>query len=117
MKLFKLQILHGSLARRVFLRAFFFAAVLSVVPLVHILSGSYMRMFNFVNTIDCASEFGGDDVNLDPGKFISQTRLSEPHLGQLRFGEVQARCELDCHCGQRANGDAPFEWRQGSLCW
>ncbi|KAL6141976.1 hypothetical protein ACLB2K_060261 [Fragaria x ananassa] len=81
MKLVKLQILHGSLARRVFFRAFFIAAAMSVIPLVHILSGSYLKMFNYVSTIDCASEYGGDNLNLDPGKFMFQTRFLNPIWG------------------------------------
>lgn len=81
LKLVKFQILHGSIARRMFFRAFFIAAAMSVVPLIHILSGSYMRMFNFVNTMDCASELGNDNVNLDPSKFIFQTRFLNPIWG------------------------------------
>ncbi|TQD70279.1 hypothetical protein C1H46_044186 [Malus baccata] len=54
----RMQILHGPLARRVFFRAFFIATAMSIIPLIHILSGTYMTMFTFVNPGDCAAELG-----------------------------------------------------------
>ncbi|KAM1037674.1 hypothetical protein EV2_033362 [Malus domestica] len=78
----RMQILHGSLARRVFLRAFLIAAAMSIIPLIHILSGTYMTMFTFVNSGDCAAELGRvAPVELTPEKFNFQSRFLNPFWG------------------------------------
>ncbi|KAF5750363.1 hypothetical protein HS088_TW03G00699 [Tripterygium wilfordii] len=53
-----MHVFSESIARRVFLRAFMLASVMSIVPLVHIFSGSNLGLFDPLITRDCAFDFG-----------------------------------------------------------
>ncbi|KAB2630841.1 hypothetical protein D8674_008360 [Pyrus ussuriensis x Pyrus communis] len=75
----RMQILHGPLVRRVFFRAFFIATAMSIIPLIHILSGTYMTMFTFVNPGDCAAELGHvAPIEVTAGKFNFQSPFFVP---------------------------------------
>lgn len=83
----KCKILHGSIRRRVVLRAIMAATALSVVPLLHLFSGSDPIMFNAVNSSDCALLSGYSNPHL----FLNQ--LLYPILGA--FGPL--------HCKENVN--------------
>ncbi|XP_022765806.1 uncharacterized protein LOC111310600 [Durio zibethinus] len=67
----KLMIFHGSLARRVFLRAFMLAAALSIVPLLQMISGADPEMLYTLSTsADCALDPGSSGSFMFPGTFF-----------------------------------------------
>ncbi|XVE61722.1 hypothetical protein DITRI_Ditri06bG0062500 [Diplodiscus trichospermus] len=85
-KTLKLMIFHGSLARRVLLRAFMVAAALSIVPLLQMLSGADPEMLYTLSTsADCAIERGSSGLTF-PGTFLFSKVWGS-------FGSVQ--CEED----------------------
>ncbi|KAF5737575.1 hypothetical protein HS088_TW13G00460 [Tripterygium wilfordii] len=53
-----MHVFGGSIARRVILRAFLLALVMSIVPLVHILSGSNLGLLDPLTTPECAFDYG-----------------------------------------------------------
>ncbi|GMN39127.1 hypothetical protein TIFTF001_008351 [Ficus carica] len=77
LKMVKFQILHGSIARRVLIRAFFIAVTLSVIPLVQILPGSYLKMLAPI-TFDCATHPGQSTTNVTPTWYLFQGRHLNP---------------------------------------
>ncbi|EXC16230.1 hypothetical protein L484_024402 [Morus notabilis] len=74
----KFQILHGSVARRVLIRTFLIAAALSVIPLVHILSGPYLKMLAPIMSGDCAVHLGQSTTNFTPSWYVFQGRHLNP---------------------------------------
>ncbi|EOY07810.1 PREDICTED: uncharacterized protein LOC18597935 [Theobroma cacao] len=70
-KTLKLMIFHGSLARRVLLRAFMLAAALSIVPLLQMISGTDPEMLHTLSTsADCALRSGFSGPFIFPGTFL-----------------------------------------------
>ena len=74
----KYPILHGSVARRVLIRSFLLAAALSVIPLVHILSGPYLKMLAPITSGDCAVHLGQSTTNFTPSWYVFQVRHLNP---------------------------------------
>ncbi|GAV64689.1 Methyltransf_11 domain-containing protein [Cephalotus follicularis] len=66
LKALKFKILSGSIARRVLLRAFMLASALSVMSLLHVLSGLDTGMFNTLTSHGCAVNFGSLNPFLIP---------------------------------------------------
>ncbi|XWS66895.1 hypothetical protein CRYUN_Cryun05aG0240300 [Craigia yunnanensis] len=70
-KTFKLMIFHGSLARRVLLRAFMLAAALSIVSLLQMISGADPEMLYTLSTsAGCAHGPGSSGPFMSPGTFL-----------------------------------------------
>ncbi|OMO73523.1 Methyltransferase type 11 [Corchorus olitorius] len=70
-KTFKLMIFHGSLARRVLLRAFMIAAALSIVPLLQMISGvDPVMLHTLSSSADCAIESDNSGPFMFPGTFL-----------------------------------------------
>ncbi|TYG35989.1 hypothetical protein ES288_D13G028700v1 [Gossypium darwinii] len=70
-KTFNLMIFHGSLGRRVLLRALMVAAALSVVPLLQIISGAGPDiLYTLSASASCAIGTGSPTSTIFPGKFL-----------------------------------------------
>ncbi|KAJ9181592.1 hypothetical protein P3X46_009707 [Hevea brasiliensis] len=67
-KSLRIQILSGSIARRLLLRAFMLASAFSVIPFIQILSGSDPVLLDSVNFHECDSLFAG--TNLFQNRFL-----------------------------------------------
>ncbi|XVF55457.1 hypothetical protein PTKIN_Ptkin06aG0037500 [Pterospermum kingtungense] len=82
-KTLKLMIFHGSIARRVLLRALMLAAALSIVPLLQMMSGADPEMLYTLSTSsDCAIEPSSFALPMFPGTFLFSKVLGS-------FGSVQ----------------------------
>lgn len=92
LKAVKFQILHGSIARRLLFRAFIFAFAISVISLVNILSGPYLKMFSSATVGDCvAMHLGNPTANFTAGRFLFQGRFINPIWGSFE----PTHCEED----------------------
>ncbi|KAL4325608.1 hypothetical protein GQ457_11G007760 [Hibiscus cannabinus] len=70
-KIFKSMIFHGSLGRRVLLRAFMLAAALSIVPLLQMISGADPDILYTLSTsAGCGIGPGSSSSNMFPGNFL-----------------------------------------------
>lgn len=116
LKVLKSQILHGSLARRVFFRAFFIASAMSIIPLIHILSGPYITMFTFVHPGDCASELGHTHVDLAPGKFNFQSRYLNPFWGSFDSDRCKQDVNLTVSVVRELMGKQLLNYGTKALC-
>ena len=74
----KFQILHGSVARRVLFRSFLIASAMSIIPLVHILSGPYLKMLAPIASGGCAVHLGQSPSNFTPSRYVFQGRHLNP---------------------------------------
>ncbi|KAK2658036.1 hypothetical protein Ddye_011088 [Dipteronia dyeriana] len=97
-KSLKCKILHGSLARRVILRAFMIASALSVVPFLHILSGSDPVLFAGVSSSDCTVITG----YLNPHLFLH--RLIYPILDSLEPQQCMENVNLTVNTARELMG-------------
>lgn len=70
LKTFRIQILGGSIARRLLLRAFMLASALSIIPFVQILSGSDPILLDSVNFNECDAPFMITGSNLFRNRFL-----------------------------------------------
>lgn len=85
----KFQIFHGPIARRVLLRFLLIATALSVIPLVHILSGPYLKMLAPITSGDCAVHLGESTANFTPSWYVFQGR----HLNPIWSSIEPTQCE------------------------
>ncbi|POO01647.1 peptide upstream protein [Trema orientale] len=67
-----------SIARRVLLRSFLIALALSVIPLVQILSGEYLKMLIPIISGDCTVHLGESTANFTPSWYVFQGRHLNP---------------------------------------
>ncbi|KAF4403470.1 hypothetical protein G4B88_008116 [Cannabis sativa] len=78
LKPLKFPIFHGPIARRVLLRSFLIALALSIIPLVQILTGPYLKMFAPITSGDCAMHLTELTANFTPSWYIFQGRQLNP---------------------------------------
>ncbi|POO01649.1 Methyltransferase type [Trema orientale] len=74
----RFPILHGPMARRVLFRSFLLASALSIIPLVQILSGPYLKMLAPNISGDCAVHLGELTANFTPSWYVFQGRHLNP---------------------------------------
>ncbi|KAL5740765.1 hypothetical protein ACOSP7_029646 [Xanthoceras sorbifolium] len=109
-KSLKCKILHGSIARRVLLRSFMVASALSIVPLLHILSGYDTVMFNAVTSNDCAVISGYSNPHL----FLN--RLMYPILGSFEPIQCRENVNLTLHVVRELMGMQMLNENAKALC-
>ncbi|GAB2300586.1 hypothetical protein Dimus_034622 [Dionaea muscipula] len=81
-KALKWQALHGSLARRLVIRAFLFAVVISILPLMQLLyDDASPSLLLAVNSDVCATDLGFMDPNSILGRVLKPfTPIAFPHV-------------------------------------
>lgn len=89
-KSFKFQILYGSVARRLLVRAFLLASALSIVSLVRV-SNFDLVALPPVTYHRCVSDSDSANVTLIPGFYLFQSRILDTFWGS--FGSMN--CEQD----------------------
>ncbi|XP_062117224.1 uncharacterized protein LOC133831072 [Humulus lupulus] len=78
LKPLKFPIFHGPIARRVLFRSFLFASALSIIPLVQILSGPYLKMLAPITSGDCSVHLRESTANFTPSWYVFQGRHLNP---------------------------------------
>ncbi|KAG6642959.1 uncharacterized protein LOC122277034 [Carya illinoinensis] len=89
LKAVRYQILHGSIARRVLYRSFVIASAVSIIPLLHILSGSDSGIFASLATSDCAFNSDFSTAAMVPATYLFRARFLNPLWGS--FQSVQCK--------------------------
>ncbi|XP_057427115.1 uncharacterized protein LOC130720482 [Lotus japonicus] len=95
----KLHVLGGSIARRVFFRALFLAAAVSIVSLLRTLPTIDFASFAPTTRVDCVANGGSDDSaskndTLVPGSYLFQARILNSFWGSF---DTSLYCKRDAN--------------------
>ncbi|XP_062166193.1 uncharacterized protein LOC133872632 [Alnus glutinosa] len=94
LKAVKYQILHGSIARRLLYRTFVISSVISIIPLLHILSGSDLGTFASMTSSDCAVNSGIAMASEAPGTNLFHTQILNPIWDSLQSMQCKRNVNL-----------------------
>ncbi|XP_062117222.1 uncharacterized protein LOC133831069 [Humulus lupulus] len=89
LKPWKFSNFHVSIAKRMLFRSFMIALALSVIPLVHILSGEYLKMLGPIISGNCAVHLGESTAKFTPMWYVFQGR----HLNPIWSSIEPTRCK------------------------
>ncbi|KAJ7976969.1 Methyltransferase type [Quillaja saponaria] len=90
-KAVKFQIPNGSIARLVLFRVFLAASAISLVSLLHILSGFDFGWLASVTPDDCKADLGSANDNMTAGSYLFHSRFVNPFWGSFD----SPRCKED----------------------
>ncbi|KAL5546179.1 hypothetical protein UlMin_005866 [Ulmus minor] len=116
LKAAKVQIFHGSIARRVILRAFFLAAVFSIAPLVHILYGPYLKMLAPTASVYCSMHMGESTANISSDRYMLQGRFLNPFWGSIEANQCEEYVNLTANVVRELEGKQLLNRDVNALC-
>jgi SAM-dependent methyltransferase len=116
LKAVKYQILHGSIARRVLYRSFLFASVMSIIPLLHILSGSDFGTFASLASTDCAANLGFATANMVPGTYFFHAQFLNPIWGSFESVNCKENVNLTIHVVRELVDKKMLKYNARALC-
>lgn len=113
LKAVKFQILHGSIARRVVYRTFVIASAMSIIPLLHILSGSDFGTFA---SPDCAANLGFATANMAPGTYLFHSQYLKPIWGSFESVQCKENVNLTINVVRELMGKHLLDYNAKALC-
>lgn len=114
----KFQILHGSIARRVLFRAFLLASAISVIQLLHVVSGPYLKIFSSVTSGDCTATIMDNNpaANFTFGRFLFQGRFINPIWGSFEPTQCSEDVNLTVNVVRELMGRQFLNYGAKALC-